>query len=118
MADELEQVRHALEGIVRADEDLQIAAERHRELSLETARRLEKGTEKLTDILVDLQAAERRQEVNDAIEGFESARHAVRLAFFAFGRTQGATPTSVGRALGISRQLASRLANLSDESDS
>jgi hypothetical protein len=118
MSDELERVRHALEGIVRADEDLQIAAERHREMSLETARRLENGTENLTDVLVDLNAAERRQEVNDAIEGFESARHAVRLSFFALGRTQGATPTSVGRALGISRQLASRLANLSEESNS
>ena len=90
MSDELERVRHALEGIVRADEDLQIAAERHREMSLETARRLENGTENLTDVLVDLNAAERRQEVNDAIEGFESARHAVRLSFFALGRTQGA----------------------------
>jgi hypothetical protein len=118
MADELEQVRRALEGIVRADEDLQVAAERHREMSLETVRRLDKGNEQLTDVLVDLHAAERRQEVNDAIEGFESARHAVRLAFFALGRTQGATPTSVGRALGISRQLASRLANMAEESDS
>jgi hypothetical protein len=118
MADEIERVRRALEGIVRADEDLRIAAERHRELSVETARRLETGTEQLTDILVDLHAADRRQEMNDAIEGFESARQAVRLAFFALGRTQGATPTSVGRALGISRQLASRLANLSDEADS
>ena len=118
MADELERVRHALEGIVRADEDLRIAAERHREMSLETARRLETGTEQLTEVLIDLKAAERRQEINDAIEGFESARHAVRLAFFALGRTQGATPTSVGRALGISRQLASRIANLSDEADS
>jgi hypothetical protein len=117
MSDDLERVRRALEGIVRADEDLRVAAERHREMSLETARRLESGTEQLTDVLVDLHAAERRQEMNDAIEGFESARHAVRLAFFTLGRTQGATPTSVGRALGISRQLASRLANLSEESD-
>jgi hypothetical protein len=118
MADELERVRHALEGIVRADEDLQVAAERHRAMSLDTARRLEKGDEKLTDILVSLHAAERRQEINDAIEGFESARHAVRLAFFALGRRQGDTPTSVGRALGISRQLASRLANMAEDSDS
>ena len=117
MADEIEQVRRALEAIVRADEDLRLAMERHRDMSLETARRLEKGTESLTEILVALHAAERRQEANDAIEQFESARHAVRLAFFALGRTQGATATAVGRALGISRQLASRLANMADQSN-
>ncbi len=115
MANELERVKRALETIVRADEDLQVAMERHRELSLETARRLERGTDSLTNILVDLHAADRRQEVNDAIEQFESARHAVRIAFFALGRAQGATATAVGRALGISRQLASRLANMPEE---
>ena len=118
MADERQRVRRALEAIIRADEDLQVAMERHRAMSLATACRLEEGSEQLIDILVALDAADRRQEVNDAIEQFESARHAVRLAFFALGRTESATPTSVGRALGISRQLASRLANMSGEPDS
>jgi len=112
---ELDRVRRALEAVAEADHHLQLATERHRAMTLDTARLLEKENAELIEVLVEVHAAERRQEVNEAIEAFESARHGVRLAFFALGRAQGATVASVGRALGISRQLASRLANLPDQ---
>lgn len=54
--------------------------------------------------------SERRQ-VTEAIEEFESARHQLRLALFALGKEEGASISEVGRVLGISRQLASRLAD-------
>jgi hypothetical protein len=51
-----------------------------------------------------------RRQVTEGIEEFEAARHQLRLALFAVGKDEGATISDVGRVLGISRQLASRLA--------
>lgn len=51
-----------------------------------------------------------RRQVTEGIEEFEAARHQLRLALFAVGKEEGATISDVGRVLGISRQLASRLA--------
>jgi len=51
-----------------------------------------------------------RQQVTEAIQEFEAARHQLRLALFALAKEEGASISEVGRVLGISRQLASRLA--------
>ena len=51
-----------------------------------------------------------RQLATEAIEGFESARRQMRLALFALGQEEGASISQLGRALGVSRQLASRIA--------
>ena len=52
-----------------------------------------------------------RRRVTEVIEDFEAARHRLRLALFAVGKEEGVSISEVGRVLGISRQLASRLAN-------
>lgn len=57
--------------------------------------------------------SERRQ-VTESIEEFEAARHQLRLALFALGKEEGASISEVGRVLGISRQLASRIAAEAD----
>lgn len=51
-----------------------------------------------------------RRQVTEAIQEFEAARHELRLALFALGQEEGASMSEIGRVLGISRQLASRLA--------
>jgi hypothetical protein len=56
----------------------------------------------------------RRRQVTESIEEFEAARHRLRLALMAVGREEGASISDVGRALGISRQLASRLSAEAD----
>ena len=43
----------------------------------------------------------RRRQVTEAIEGFEAARHQLRLALFALGLEEGAWISEIGRALGI-----------------
>ena len=48
--------------------------------------------------------------MTEAVEESEAARHQLRLALFAVGKEEGASISEVGRVLGISRQLASRLA--------
>jgi hypothetical protein len=52
----------------------------------------------------------RQRELTETFEEFEGARHQVRLAVFALAKAQGASMSELGRRLGISRQLASRLA--------
>jgi len=50
------------------------------------------------------------RQVTQAIDTFEAARHQLRVALLAAGKEEGATAAEVGRLLGISRQLASRIA--------
>ena len=52
----------------------------------------------------------RRRELTAALDAFEAARHEFRLALFAVCLEEGASISEVGRALGVSRQRASRLA--------
>jgi hypothetical protein len=57
-----------------------------------------------------------RTDLTDALDDFEKARHSVRVSLFAFmGRTQDTPVAEIGRSLGISRQLASRLAQEAKE---
>jgi len=51
-----------------------------------------------------------RRQVTEGIEKFEATRHQLRLELFSLALDEGASISAVGRALGISRQLASRLA--------
>jgi len=96
--------------------DLEEAAEhvrtilrRYNTASARVATLVDQGVH-LVSALESLQGPVRRSEVTEALEEFEAARHRVRLAMFALAKEQGASFRDVARALGISRQLASRLA--------
>jgi len=69
----------------------------------------------LASALEALQGPIRRRTVTEAMASFEAARHEVRLAMFALGRENGTSMSELGRQLGISRQLAARLARESGE---
>jgi hypothetical protein len=73
------------------------------------AKRLEDGVRGM-DAAVGSGIPSERRHVTEAIQEFESARHQLRLALFVLGKEEGASISEVGRVLGISRQLASRLA--------
>ncbi len=51
-----------------------------------------------------------RQRVNEALDALTEARHEVRLAITMAGMEEGMSIGEIGRAWGISRQLASRFA--------
>ncbi len=51
-----------------------------------------------------------RRQVTEGIEKFEATRHRLRLELFTLAMDEGASISAVGRVLGVSRQLASRLA--------
>ncbi len=77
------------------------------------AQRLEKGDPALPAVK-GIATPTLRRDVTQAIEDFEAARHRLRLALFALGKEEGASISEIGRVLGISRQLASRLAGEAD----
>jgi DNA-directed RNA polymerase specialized sigma subunit len=81
---------------------------RYKNISNRLVRRVEKD-ESLVDALDALHGSLQRREVTEAIQELEDARHQIRLAMFALGKAQGASTSELGRALGISRQLAHRL---------
>jgi transposase-like protein len=72
--------------------------------------KLTEGGEPGVSALGNLNAPLRRRTVTEAMEEFEVARHQMRVALFALCLEEGASTSEIGRALGISRQLASRLA--------
>jgi hypothetical protein len=53
--------------------------------------------------------------VTDAVDALEAARHRVRLAMFSLAASQETSASELGRQLGVSRQLAARLAQEADK---
>ena len=56
-------------------------------------------------------AAALRSSTNDLLHGYEQARHRMRTAFILPSLEGGRSIGYIGRSLGVSRQLASRLAS-------
>jgi transposase-like protein len=97
-------------------------------------RRLQKSNDKLRQVLLQYQRATRRlvrhvesgkrlidtveliggrelrPELTDVLDEFETERHNTRLAMFALAGEEDTSISELARALGISRQLGSRLA--------
>src|SRR5271165_5593727 len=105
-SDQLTERLRAFSGTV---ERLRAVLQRFDRASLKLATRIDDGAN-LVVALDHLDGRVRRAEVTEAIEEFESVRHQVRLAMFDLAKEQGISLAEVARALGISRQLASRQA--------
>jgi hypothetical protein len=83
---------------------------RHKEALADAAKRLESG-ELTAESIRTGGAPEMRMDLTESLAEFEAARHRVRVALFALlGVEQQTSQSEIGRSLGISRQLASRLA--------
>ena len=111
------------ENLIRTIEELVSSSSRLRETlqgyeraMVKIGRGLERGEPAISASQGTGIPAQRRQ-VTEAIEEFEAARHRLRLALFALAGEEGASISEVGRVLGISRQLASRLAGEAAQQD-
>jgi hypothetical protein len=98
-----------ISDLVEADDELRDLLQRYRKLNVNLAKLIERG-EPGAAALKALDAPVQRREVTDGLERFDAARHQVRLALFTLCQEEGTTISEIGRLLGISRQLASRLA--------
>jgi len=107
---EIKQLSVEMQAFIEQAQKVRAVLQSYTKVSAELVRRVEKG-ELLADVLEDLEGPTHRREVTEAVEELVQSRHRVRLAMFALGKAQGSSPSELGRKLGVSRQLASRLAN-------
>jgi hypothetical protein len=96
--------------LVEANDHLCDVLERQRVFMVEATTNIETGGLTIGGLLSG-GAADMREELTTALDDFEVARHAVRLSLYGvLGTDQGESISQFARSLGISRQLASRLA--------
>ena len=107
-----------LSELVECTDQVVELLQRYKEANIKLSKRIESG-EPLMDVLGNLNArVEHPRELTETLEEFETARHQVRVALFALGMEQGASMSEIGRVLGISRQLSSRLGGEAEEAGS
>jgi hypothetical protein len=104
-------LRELAEAAARLRSDLRAKEGVYRRI----AKALERGTS-VAKAMQMVKADQARRELTDAIEDFEYFRHRSRLSLTASGLQEGMTIGQVGRAWGISRQLAARYARESRDS--
>jgi hypothetical protein len=103
--DAVKDLQQLLEATKRLRADL-----RSREgLYRRTAKKLARGTD-LATAMKSVRASDARGELAEAFDDFEYCRHQLRLSMTSAGLDEGMTIGHVGKALGISRQLAARYA--------
>jgi len=103
-----------MKALIEVTEDLRSVLLAYKRVSAQVVERVEKG-HTLVAALEALRGPIRRRAVTEAVENFEGARHAVRVAMFALGQENGTSASELGRQLGISRQLSARLAKEAEE---
>ena len=64
----------------------------------------------LDQALADLHTAERRVRMTEVLSRFDEFRHSLRISITAAGLEEGMSIGDIGRAFGVSRQLAARFA--------
>ena len=99
-----------ISALVEATERLRETLGRYKRANANLARRVSRGESVLEAFEAMDGAMDRQRELTEILEEFEAVRHRVRLALFGLAGAQGASMSELGRRLGISRQLASRLA--------
>jgi DNA invertase Pin-like site-specific DNA recombinase len=96
-----------LQRLVRCVDELQVKLRATRAQYLKALSSLEHG-DTVESALANAEADRTRQGLTADLEVLERARHASRLSLIAAGVAEGMSINSIGRAWGISRQLASR----------
>jgi hypothetical protein len=77
-------------------------------------KKVERGAD-VASVILAAPPAESRQAIQNALSDVNRSRHKARLKIFALALDQGLSIGELGRAWGISRQLASRYAQEATE---
>jgi len=109
MSKETDRFSHEVANLVECGEVMRSSVRNFEAAMMKIARRIEAG-EMALDAVLESTKPTLRQQMTGAIAAFEEARHQMRVALFDLALEQGSSISEVGRALDISRQLASRLA--------
>ena len=104
------------DAVVHDIHRLMDSGEELRELILDSRKGFEAGLKMLDEgvsmpkALASLNTAARRVRMTELLSEFEDCRHRLRLSITTAGLDEGMTIGDIGRAFGVSRQLASRFA--------
>jgi hypothetical protein len=109
MRDGSRQFRRRADDLIEATDRLRDAVVTFKKAFTMQARRIERGTPAV-EALESVNASAVRQELASALEEFETLRYKVRVAFIALALDEGSSMSEIARALGVSRQLVSRVA--------
>jgi hypothetical protein len=109
MDDRGKQYLRSADGVVTCIDELLGSLRRFKKAVSSQARRIEAGMPAV-DALESVNATTIRQELVDAFDNFETLRHQMRVALIALALEEEASLSDVARALGVSRQLVSRIA--------
>jgi hypothetical protein len=104
------QLEHHVVEVIESAERLREALQGYQKQMRKLNALLAKGDPAISAVRVTSMPAGRRP-VTKAVDEFEAARHQLRVDLLAAGNEEGISMSEVGRVLGISRQLASRIAN-------
>lgn len=99
-----------LSELVETSEELRQTLSRYKRASQLLAARIDRGESVLDAFDTMTGPMRRHRELTDVMDEFEAVRHRVRLSLVALAEAEGTSMSDVARRLGISRQLASRLA--------
>ena len=103
------QLEKSLGAIVDAVDELRAVLLHYKKANITLIDMVARG-EPVIASLEHVDAPSLRPQLTDALDAFAGSRHEARLALLAVALEDGSSISEVGRALSISRQLASRLA--------
>jgi len=98
-----------LEVLVKRTDELEVALEEFKKTTLHGLG-LSRRSVPLVDALTEAHAGSARTNLNKALDNMERARRDVRAAMTEVAIEEGASLSELAKALGVSRQLISRLA--------
>jgi hypothetical protein len=109
MTEKSRQLVKALSHLDQCNRDLRSVMQRFERTTSRLARQVSGGA-LVVEAVRDVTGTVQLKELGEAEKAFEVARHRTRVAVFALAIEQGTSLSEMGKALGISRQLASRVA--------
>lgn len=109
MAEKVQQFVRRADDVINSTEQVRGVLLRFKKAIVRQSRLMESGTPAV-EALEAVNASVLRQELVDALDEFEAHRQQMRVAFIGVALEDSANLSDVARALGVSRQLVSRLA--------
>jgi hypothetical protein len=111
MEDETQRAIASIERTIEASQALRANLRSGEAIGRQMIQKLRSGTPVSQAVIATgAEPSQLRKNANTLLAEFEDCRHEMRLAFIGPSITEGMTISQIGRDLGVSRQLAARLA--------
>jgi anti-anti-sigma regulatory factor len=106
----VKRLERKMEVLLKRTDELRVALEQFGDTTQRGLALVRAGDVSLVEGLTATRAGKARERLNKALDQMEAARREVRVAMSDVAVEEGASLSELARALGVSRQLLSRLA--------